>query len=389
MPSSFRHTLRSLSADGFRGTLLRMLAAALLLAGWGAWFLTARVPVYKRSEHARLELVDRVTSVSSTVAGRVVAVHAELGQAVEAGAVLVQLDTGELELELAELELAGAVHASQREALDRQIEVEGRALERFRASAEARLPEERARLAAAEAAAAALEDEVSRLERLHAGGAVPELQLVQTRARAADARAAAEAVRLGAVRIERELEVEEEDRRAEIEELRVERRRLEGEEAVARAAAERVQSGLVNRSLRAPRAGVVAERVTVELGSAVAAGREIVRLAHPGPVQVTARFPVADALGHLRPGQAARIRLAGFSWSEYGSLEATVRRVGGEERDGALHVELELAADAASRIPVQHGLTASVAVEVERVSPAALVLRAAGKLVDREPPPDR
>ena len=57
--------------------------------------------------------------------------------------------------------------------------------------------------------------------------------------------------------------------------------------------------------------------------------------------------------------------------------------------DGALHVELELAADAASRIPVQHGLTASVAVEVERVSPAALVLRAAGKLVDREPPPDR
>ena len=52
-----------------------------------------------------------------------------------------------------------------------------------------------------------------------------------------------------------------------------------------------------------------------------------------------------------------------------------------EARDGLLTVELDLLNLTARRIPLQHGLTGQVAVEVERVSPAFLVLRAAGKLL--------
>lgn len=384
MTVSFRDTLRALDTDGSRGPHAGLLVATLLLLGWGVWFFEATVPVYKRSERARLELVGRVSSVSSTAPGRVVAVSAELGRAVEAGAVLVQLDTTGLADRLAELEAEVEMLAGHRDALARQLAIEEGALAQFRESAAARLLEERARSEAAAVLAAAAEDEALRLERLREGGVVPELDLVRSRARAEESRARAEALRLGLQRLEPELRVQEEDRRAEIEELRVERTRLDGAVAVAAAGAARTRGEIGRCSLRAPEAGVVAERLSVGLGSAVAAGQELVTLAHPGPVQVTAHFPAAGALGHLRPGQPARLSLTGFPWSEYGSLAARVVRVGQEAREGAIEVELELAPAAASRIPVQHGLTARVEVEVERVAPATLVLRAAGVLLGGE-----
>jgi hypothetical protein len=60
-----------------------------------------------------------------------------------------------------------------------------------------------------------------------------------------------------------------------------------------------------------------------------------------------------------------------------------VRRVASEVRDGRVRVELGVAPDAASRIPLQHGLPGTVEVQVERLAPATLVLRAAGKLLAR------
>jgi membrane fusion protein (multidrug efflux system) len=54
--------------------------------------------------------------------------------------------------------------------------------------------------------------------------------------------------------------------------------------------------------------------------------------------------------------------------------------VAGEVQDGTVRVELAVGPDAARRIPLQHGLPGSVEVWVERLSPAALLLRQAGRL---------
>jgi membrane fusion protein (multidrug efflux system) len=58
--------------------------------------------------------------------------------------------------------------------------------------------------------------------------------------------------------------------------------------------------------------------------------------------------------------------------------------VAGEIRNGKVRVELAvLAGNAAgnSRIPLQHGIPGSVEIEVERISPAVLLLRSAGQAV--------
>ena len=59
-------------------------------------------------------------------------------------------------------------------------------------------------------------------------------------------------------------------------------------------------------------------------------------------------------------------------------MVATVTSVAAEARDGVIRVELQLPPETPTAMPLQHGLPGTVEVEVERISPAALVLRAVG-----------
>jgi membrane fusion protein (multidrug efflux system) len=103
-------------------------------------------------------------------------------------------------------------------------------------------------------------------------------------------------------------------------------------------------------------------------------------------VHVVAEFAPSDAVGRVLPGQAARVRLSGFSWTEFGMLDAVVDQVASEPRDGTIRVELRLASTRAPAIPVQHGLPGSVEVEIERVAPWVLVLRDVGARVAQSTP---
>jgi hypothetical protein len=85
------------------------------------------------------------------------------------------------------------------------------------------------------------------------------------------------------------------------------------------------------------------------------------------------------------------VRFDAFPYLEYGVARARVLRVAREAADGQLRVELALDGDVPARVRLVHGLTASVHVTVEQVSPAILALRAAGKSFDgaEEPASDK
>ena len=100
-----------------------------------------------------------------------------------------------------------------------------------------------------------------------------------------------------------------------------------------------------------------------------------------GTLRIIANFHPPDALGRIRPGQYARMRLEGFPWTQFGSVSGTVTSVASEVREGQIRVEATVNRDLASRIPMQHGLPGTVEVQVERVSPASMVLRLAGRLL--------
>ncbi|MCB9551894.1 MAG: HlyD family efflux transporter periplasmic adaptor subunit [Myxococcales bacterium] len=136
--------------------------------------------------------------------------------------------------------------------------------------------------------------------------------------------------------------------------------------------------------IRAPASGRLVAIEPRGIGAVIAAGEVLGRVAGEGALRVVAVFPVDRALGRVAVGQRARVRFDSFAWTRYGSVAAVVTGVAGEGSGGGLRVELRPEASGHA-VPLQHGLTGLVEVEVERVAPVELVLAALGRAIAGAP----
>jgi membrane fusion protein (multidrug efflux system) len=326
--------------------------------------------------------------VASRVDGRVVATRTLVGRQVAAGAVLLELDSQEerkhLEREQAQL----LSLQRQIELLHREIEAETRST--LEADAGAGMATDEARLRHEEAAAAArlADAEAERAERLHAQRLLAETEYLRLKTEAAKRRAVAEGLKASLSRAGSERASggsARQARRAELLRLVAE---LEGQRAESEAAAAAAAEALAKRTLRAPSAGRLAEWADLQVGAFVKEGERVGAVLEPGELKIVAQFEPGRALGRIRAGQRARMRLDGFPWTQYGALQAHVASVAEELRDARVRVELELESSLQLPVELQHGLPGSVVIEVEQVAPAALILRWAGALaVNPSPSP--
>jgi membrane fusion protein (multidrug efflux system) len=168
--------------------------------------------------------------------------------------------------------------------------------------------------------------------------------------------------------------------RAQLTNLDSQVRELEGNLATEEAAIHRFQFDIEQRFIRAPVAGRIGEVGEVRVGSMVGPGDRLGSVVPPGQLWVVALFDPA-VIGRIQRGQPARLRLVGFPWTQFGTIPATVSDVATEPTSGLIRVELTLAPSFSTTIPLTHGLQGSVEIEVERTSPAVLVLRAAGQFL--------
>ena len=97
----------------------------------------------------------------------------------------------------------------------------------------------------------------------------------------------------------------------------------------------------------------------------------------PSSVQAVAEFPASIALAHIRPGQLAYLHLDGLPRALFSGIRAQVASVATEVKDGKIRVEFTTEPDGDLGLALRPNLTATVEVEVDRVSPAVLVLRKA------------
>src|SRR5579863_7939279 len=343
MASTFFRSVRSLEADNSQRSYLGLALAALLLTAWMLWFFLARVSVYAVSNKAELEVDRAAHPVESAVSGRVVATHPVLDQDVKAGDVLVELDSGAQHFQLSEekTQLAGA--NPQIRSREEEIASEEQALDQDQQSAKDALEEARAHYREAEAAAAYAQGESDRIRKMYNAGVVAELELNRSVADAQQRRAAADSLHYAVVRLEGE-------------QLTSELNKLRGEQATAGVTIQRLQDEVDRRQIRAPIDGKLGEVAPLRPGAVVHEGDKLGVVVPSGNLRVVANFDPPAALGRVRPGQHARLRLEGFPWAQYGSVTATVTNVASEIRDSSIRVELALDSHSDSRIPLQHGL---------------------------------
>ena len=386
MTTAFTHTMRSLETDSYRRSIFGLLIAAMLLGAWITWAFLSRVVRYEISDIARLEVDQSTYVVQAPIVGRIVASRLVLGREVKGGEILLELDAIPEKLQIQEERSRHQVINPQIESIRAEIAAAERARLREQEATQAALEEAQARFQEAESQSKFAEGEAARLARLYSSGLVPERDLVQAKAESERQHAAAKSLRLALRRLETEQRTRESDREAHLERLQGEIRTLEGQKTTIAASIDRLQYEVERRYVRAPVAGRLADVAILRIGSVVQEGEKLAAVVPLGALKAIALFTPPAALGRVCVGQPARLRLHGFPWAQYGSIDATVSEVASEVRDGLVRVEFDLNSSKNLHVPIQHGLPGSIEVEIERVSPVTLILRAAGQLLTSPTP---
>jgi multidrug resistance efflux pump len=381
MSTAFSRTARALATDGFRGSFVALGLTIVLLAGWLAWFFFAQIPRFEVTNTARLEVDQEVRVIQSPVLARIVTSNLQIGREVHAGDVLVELDANAERFQVQEETAHVTALTSEIASLRSQVLSTTQARSREQQTNRIAIDQADAKFREADALARSATDEAHRLEQLRKQDLIPRRDYEQGQLEAERRRQAAESLRLEAGRLQQGQGTRESDRQVQSENLSGEIRRLEGEQATARSTIDRLSYEVERRTIRAPISGKLAEVAELRTGAVVDEADHLCSILPTGRLRAVAEFAPSDALGRIRPGQTGRLRLDGFPWTQYGSLVTTVSNVAGEIHDGKVRVELNLNNSAPLPFSLQHGLPGSVEIEVERLTPARIVLRAAGQMI--------
>jgi membrane fusion protein (multidrug efflux system) len=306
------------------------LAAAAVAVAVLVYWLHARR--YEDTDDAQVD--GNISAVSSRVPGTVTAVRAVENQGVEAGDVLVEIDTADLEVALAQAKAAVAQARAQ-------VAAEAPTVSITEASSEAAVRSADAEVETVQADAEAVQRE---LDQAAASDRLAQLQLDRGRQLLAahaisqadyDQRAATADVATSAVAAARK---RLEGRRARLEAAlarRREARRNAPHQVVAREAsveARRANLELAQAKLRqaqldlgyakvvAPADGIVG-RKSVNVGDRVQPGQQLFALTQTGELWVTANFRETQ-IRLMRPGQRARVRVDALARDFQGTVES-------------------------------------------------------------------
>jgi membrane fusion protein (multidrug efflux system) len=378
--AQFSRTTRSLARDSSALAIVAWVLAALLLAAWLTWFVGGRVTVFEVSRSARLEVQQAAHPVTASVAGRVIVSHMALGQQVHAGDILLTLDASREGLRLQEEQSRLAAFAPRIASLKREIAALKQAQAQDRDAADATLRAARLRAQEATVAADYARDNERRLKDESKAGGVAAVEALRAAAESRKLSAARDALAADVLRAQGDARTRHSQQQAQIEALEGAVVTLEGEAATTGASIARLAQEQEQLVLRAPADGVLGEVLSLGSGAFVTAGQKLATVVPGGGLVIVANFPPAAVLGRIHPGQTARMRLDGFPWTAFGSLEAEVTLVASEIRDQTLRVELRPLPAPDSRILLQHGLPGAVEISLEQTSPARLLLRAIGQV---------
>jgi multidrug resistance efflux pump len=377
MSCAFEKTARSIAADFPRRGLVWLLIGAT--TAWGIWFLVVPLGVYAVSRKAVVEVQSSSIMIAAEVEGRIIRSDVTVGRQVQQGDLLIELDDADSLLALDERRTRRDGLAAQVSAIEARIASEVETAAKHRAAQKTLTSEYSAKERELQTKLRFAEFEHAANEKLQQQNATSEQEVRRSLA-------SVEAIRASIATAEVELrmmieasEIGSGDRETRIATLRFEAAELATELATEEAAIRREEESLANRKILASSAGVIGDVAeNLRIGAVVRPAERLGSLIPEGTPRVVASLP-ASVAGQIVPGQAAKIRLDGFPWTQFGIVPATVVGVGSEAIDGEIRVDLILVPDPGSRIPISHGLTGTVEILTDEATAAILVLRAAGR----------
>lgn len=376
-------SFRAVQHERFGAPVAIFWIAVLLGALWTTWLFFGSISRYAVTDAARLEVEDQAHPITALMDGIVVASYMTLGEEVARGQVLAELESVDMQLDLVSLEARRTGLSRQIESIRSEMDAQEQALRDIRRGLTPTLDEARSRSQAAEIAADQAERHVARTRPQHDSRYVSEVYWDSVTSDAKQKRASSNALRASIAHINLDAELVQSEKKAQLAALARERGRLEADLASLEATAAHMEHERMHSLVIAPVSGRLGEAVPLQPGATVHNGDRVGAVIPAGILRAIATFPAEQAIGRIRPGQRARLRVKSLPWVQYGTLPATVTHIANEGTQGNVRVEFALAG--ADRFPahLEHGLAASAEVEIEQVPPITLILRAVGGKFDR------
>ena len=381
----FQRTLRSLSGDelGIRIALVALSVSAVV--GLSAWAVEARIPVLKVSTLGRIEPHNAVHRIEPTEAGKVLVSNLALDREVVEGEVLIEFDSQEQRFELNQSQINQATLTRDLDALTDQIARKKKELAEATLADEAALREAEARSRELGPKYRLAQQRQRRAEQT-APGAISDLEKLERKTESEELARSNETQPIALRRIQRDQAVRRAALDSQLLQLNRDRLKVQGDLGGLDVTIARLKYQIDRRIIRAPASGQLVDVVELAAADYIGQGQRLGTVLAKGPLRVRARFP-KETVGIVKPGQPAQLKLDGYPWSVYGTVPATVTSVGtevsilptAENIPGTVKVELDVQTPADPRISLQHGMTATVEIEVDRVSPVTLALRAMGE----------
>ena len=364
-----------------------VLAVTSILVALGlVWMTQSSTHVFAVSEEGRLLAAGASSPIQAPVAGIVLENKIQLGASVTAGDVLVILDSRAelIHKKQEEVRIAGLEETIS--TMERTIEAERDLTIAAAKVSSSRVNSASARARAAYSVASVAKQHADTVQRLNEGAMISGLdalhsnqELLAQRGQAFISAAEAAEASADLTRMRKEGNVRALNLGRELSEARA-------QHAGAVAALSAIDWEVARRSLRAPISGRVADTSSFPKGAVVGPTQTLATIVPQAPPVWVAYFSPRDAVGRIKEGQTARVRLDAFPWTAYGVLPCTVRRVGSEPREQRIRVELSIDSPNSS-IPLSHGMTGSTDVEVETVTPLRLFFLLSGHALQSAPPP--
>jgi multidrug resistance efflux pump len=342
--TEFRQILLARPPRIAHGTLLLLIA---LLGGAILWLaltradLVVRAPGRIRPVNTPIRVFNagRGEVLSASLGGRVIEVNFCQGQQVHRGDVLVRLDAGRLDNEIARRKRTIRAGEEEWTRLARLQELAGYQFEAVRAKAAAELAQAREEIRLAKERQAAdirlaevelesARDEATRLRSLVPARAVTEADLVKATARCNEAAEKLAKARLlveeeGRAEIQRRaLALAERDQAVKREELALKQEVKQGEVEAARLELANLELERRHADILAPLDGVVTQG-DVKVGDLLEAGKPVVEIAEQEGFRFEATVP-SEEVAHLRVGMPVRVKLDAYDYQKYGTIQGTV-----------------------------------------------------------------
>lgn len=387
MSIPFENTLSASGRGSLRTGWWLTGAGGLIILVWGFVALSVGLPVTVSSADGRAVSAAEAFDISSTSDAPISALPFQLGDSVESGDVLIAFDSEPLRLELSrsrerltalrqEIDSIDLEIASIADSLTGELDSYDMALEALLARTE----ETEAELKYAREAELLYRQfrDERQIDALQYARARTEVAQIELQLQAQEARSS-ELLANKRLAMSRN-----ETTRAQL--LR-HRAGLAGELAELQPEQRKIEHRIEELTVRAPFAGVIGAMSRIAVGQSMQPGEWLMTVVPDREYEFHATFAATEAAGRLRVDQPARIRFYALPWTEFGTLDAQVLRVGSEERSGTVRVDFTVDTNSQLAAQLSHGLKGEAVVQIDEATLAQRMLRLLNRPAPAAPQP--